>query len=57
MNLGNLFLTVAGLLPAEYPEADRVPVSPRWQVSGHPPQSQQVSVLSLQEMPRRRNVT
>jgi len=46
----------SGFFPAEYSEADRVPVLARWQMSGHPSQPQPLSVLPFQKMFSRRHV-
>ncbi|PSN39449.1 Ecdysone-induced protein 78C [Blattella germanica] len=46
-----------GILPTEYPEADRVPVSAGRKVPRDPAEQESVSVLSFQEMPRRWHVS
>lgn len=44
-----------GLLPAEHPEADRVPVPAGRKVSGDPAEPEPVPVLPVQEVPGRRD--
>lgn len=49
--------SVQGFLSTEHPEADRVSVFAGREVSCDPAEQKQVSVLPLQEMPRRWNVS
>jgi len=51
-----ILLLSSGFLPTEHPEANRVPLLARREVSCDPAEQEPVSVLPVQEMPRRRHV-